>query len=94
MAQSQQVRGVATSIFQHDGCTVVQYHGTIVVSFDSDTVTLNSNGWQTATTKLRMNQASNQFGLGYKVSQKDFGWFVTLPSGEVVDFEDNMTFDR
>lgn len=79
MAQSQIVRGVKTSIRAEDGTTYINYRGTDVVAFDADTITLNSGGWHTATTKLRMNQASNQFGLGYQVYQKDFDWYVKLP---------------
>ena len=94
MAQTQQVKGRATSIFQHDGCTVVQYRGTLVVSFDDDTIELDSGGWRTVTTKLRMNQASNQYDLGYQVFQKDFEWFVTLPDGTTVDFYNGITFSR
>jgi len=72
----------------------VTYHETTVVAFSSGTITLDSGGWRTVTTKKRMNQASTEFGLGYSVFQKDFGWFVDLPNGETVDFKDGMTFSR
>lgn len=32
----------------------------------------------TNTTKLRMNQAANQFGLGFGVYQKNHAWFVVI----------------
>lgn len=75
----------------HGGVT---YHQTNIVYWNDGKVTLNSGGWETVTTKRKMNQASIQFGLGYSVYQKDFEWFVDLPSGETVPFKDNMTFDR
>ncbi len=41
-----------------------------------------------------MNQAANQFGLGYSVYQKNHDWYVNLPSGKTVDFQDGLTFHR
>lgn len=93
MSQTQEVRGVATSIRTAGGTTYVRYHGTDVVAFNSRHVWLDSGGWQTVTTKLRMNQASNQFDLGYRVYQKDFQWYVNTPNG-VVEFQDNMVISR
>ena len=77
---------------------IVIYHQTAIVRWQhniADTVIrLNSNGWQTTTTKRKMNQASNQFCLGFSVYQKDFDWFVTKPSGETVPYVDGMEFIR
>ena len=79
MSQSAVVRGVKTKITQDGDDTVVTYRGTEVVRFNDEVITLNSAGWRTVTTKLRMNQTSNQFGLDFHVYQKDFDWFVKLP---------------
>ena len=103
MAQSKKVQGVATSIREENGYTVVRYHKTDVVRFNSHTVELNTGGWRTPTTKLRMNQAAMQFGLGYKVWQSRGSWFVEYdpkpedPSGpyDYQKFEgDKVTIDR
>ncbi len=83
-----------TSVFSARGRTYVQYHATNIVEFDGDTVTLNSGGWQSVTTKRKMNQASHQFGLGYGVYQRNHVWYVDLPNGQTVEFEDGMTFTR
>lgn len=92
MAQQTRLGRHATTVATGcDDVTRVTYHNTVIVEFDlNKTVTLDSGGWQTATTKTRMNQASSQFNLGYSVFQKDFDWFVRLESGEVVEFRDNM----
>jgi hypothetical protein len=61
------------------GRKTVTYHNTDVVTVEADgTVTLNNGGWKSNTTKLRMNQASRQFGLGFGVYQRDFEWFVSF----------------
>jgi len=95
MSQQSMVGTHRTNIRTEDGTTRVRYHYTDVVSFDRDMVTLDTGGWETATTKLRMNQASCQFGLGYRVYQKDFDWFVTTPNGNTVEFTGNIiSFNR
>ena len=98
MSQTQEVRGTATTIYTdtgRDGNRIqVWYHKTCVVEFDHNMTKLHSGGYRSATTKLRMNQSSNQFGLGYQVFQKSYAWFVELPSGETVDFMDGMEFAR
>ena len=63
----------------------VYYHNTRVVFYCNGFITLNTGGWSTATTKLRMNQASNQYNLGYRVFQKDFNWFVEY-QGKTIPF--------
>lgn len=40
-----------TTVSERDGITAVTFHNTAVVVFDANTITLNSDGWQTVTTK-------------------------------------------
>jgi hypothetical protein len=53
-------------------------------------VTLDSGGYQTVTTKRKMNQAANQFGLGYAVHQHKGEWFVRI-ADIAYPFHDGMT---
>lgn len=76
MAQQQKVGTHATKVFTENGVTFVKYWNTRVVSFTESTISLNNGGFLTNTTKTRMNQASNEFDLGYRVYQKNFDWFV------------------
>lgn len=87
MSQQYQVGKVATSVVTEDEVTKVTYHSTPVVKFSQNEIVLNHGGWKTATTKTRMNQAANQFELGYSVFQKDFEWFI--------DYQDKIIpFDK
>lgn len=81
-----------------DGGTVITYVSTPIVHIHPDkSVTLNSGGYRTVTTKRKMNQAARQFDLGYGVFQRDFDWFVSRWSNEhgkwggEVPFVDGMT---
>ncbi len=76
-----------------DGSADIIYQETTVVSFNNNRITLRSGGWETRTTKRRMNQASAQFSLGYSVFQKNYEWFVDFES-ETLEFEDGMILNR
>ncbi len=95
MGQTSQIGRVATTVHTNEqGQTQVVYHSTAVVNFKHKLIVLNHGGWMTATTKTRMNQASNQLSLGYLVYQKDFDWFVIF-KGEHIPFEEQtLTLER
>lgn len=69
----------ATTVTEINGMQACVYHSTPVVSWDAERIILKSGGHQTVTTKRRMNEVSDEHGLGFRVWQKDFEWFVTLP---------------
>jgi hypothetical protein len=84
----------ATTIAGDGQTTHVTYHSTVIVEWDNSTVTLRTGGWDTVTTRRKMNQASRQFGLGFQVYAKDFASYVILPDGSTIDLERKMTFAR
>jgi hypothetical protein len=67
----------------------VVYHSTEIVHIEKGVVTLNTGGYFTATTKTRMNQTASQFGLGYRVSQKNFSWYLSY-ADKVIPFVDTV----
>jgi len=69
----------------------VTYINTEIVRWDDDQVTLNSGGWETVTTKRKMNQAARQFAKRFSVFQHDFVWYVEDREGNVQKFYDGMT---
>lgn len=82
MSQQYRIGTHKTSVYKDDeGFTRVKYHQTDVVKFNDKVIELNTGGWFTVTTKLRLNQASAQFGLGYSVYQKKGEWFVKYFDG-------------
>jgi hypothetical protein len=99
MPRMDQIGTVATTVQTDDGVTTVVYHSTAVVMWvqKEDLVILNSGGWQTVTTKNRMNQAAYQFGLPFTVWQKDYAWFVTVRyadgSEKDMPFKDGMSIE-
>ena len=85
MATQQRIGKVATTVSRdRDGALRVVYHRTAVVTIaPTGAIVLDHGGWKTATTKTRMNQASNQLSLGYCVYQKDHNWFVSFKGRDI-----------
>ena len=82
--------GTHKTLIKQDGeQTAVQYHYTNVVTFDDNAITLDNGGWNTATTKRRMNQISDHYSLGFKVYQKKYDWFVDY-KGKTILYQKNI----
>lgn len=92
MAQTRRVTGVATNVRIQDSFTIVRYHDTDVVRFNAESIFLNVGGWKSATTKTRMNQASNQYSLGYSVFQRKGEWFVRWKGKDIPYTGDGIMF--
>lgn len=75
MSQVQRISKNNTTIHHHTGSNndqrQVWLHQTCIVTVTPDEIVLNTGGWYTATTRTRMNQVSNEWGLGYGVSFAD-----------------------
>ena len=88
------VSGVATTVAEDGRWTVVTYHRTPVVKFSEKTIKLNTGGYKTQTTKRRMNQAANQFGLGIEIIQRRGDWYVVQGDFEFLFDEDELVIRR
>ena len=93
-ANYQILNSYKTRVLTDQAKTRVFFYDTPVVTFDENTIDLDHGGWRTHSTKVRMNQASQEFGLGYAVFQKDHEWFVDY-RGEVHPFtSEELTLSR
>ena len=72
-------------------CSQVYLHGHQIASVDHNTqaVKLNSCGYETVTTKSRLNAILDEVKYGAKVFQKNFTWFVKYNS-QTLMFWDGM----
>lgn len=75
-----------------DGVTRVTYHNTVIVSFSDTEIVLNTGGWDTATTRRKMQQAANQFSLPYRVFRKAGETMVQWAGAKPVPFTGHATF--
>jgi len=77
------VTGVQTTVTDEDDVLRVVYHSTTVVKATPKTIRLDTGGYATQTTRRRMNQASNQFNLGYEVLVRYGEWIVKYGEDEI-----------
>jgi len=76
---------------ENTNCSSVYLHGHQIATLCHETkaVKLSSCGWQTVTTKSRLNAILEEVNYGCKVFQKQFNWFLRT-NNQTVDFWDGM----
>ena len=72
-------------------CSSVFLHGHNIATVDHATnaVKVSSCGWQTVTTKSRLNAILSEVKYGCSVFQKQWNWYVSF-RGQTQDFVDGM----
>ena len=54
----------------------VYLHGNHIATVKSNSIIIKDGGWQSNTTKSRLNALLYEFSYGMRVFQKNFEWFV------------------
>ena len=72
-------------------CSNIFLHGHRIATFDHNlkAVKISSCGWQTVTTKSRLNAILSEVKYGCSVFQKQWNWYVSF-RGQTQDFMDGM----
>ena len=66
-----------TEVRTEDGISEVRLHGNLIAKIGDDFVQVFDGGWQSVTTKSRLNALCREFCIaGEGVFQKDFAWYV------------------
>ena len=90
---------VATgSFFDHDVyCeeSKVFLHGNHIATYNhvNKELALFDGGWQSNTTKSRLNALCYELATGFSVFQKNWDWYVSDFQNTVIDFTNGMTID-
>jgi len=73
--------------------SIVRLHGNKIAEVGDDFVTIFDGGWQTSTTKSRLNVIINEFcnAVTDGVFQKNFEWYIR-DNNVTRDFENGYTF--
>ena len=73
-----------TEVVTMDGVSFVYLHGNKIAMVDDTTMTIFDGGWQSNTTKSRLNALCSEFCIsGEGVFQKDFAWYVRVFTGAI-----------
>ena len=69
----------------------VYLHGNHIATYNyaDKELTLFDGGWQSVTTKSRLNALCNEFATGFGVFQKNWDWFVSDFKNVKKEFVDN-----
>ena len=69
----------------------VYLHGNHIATYNyaDKELSLYDGGWQSNTTKSRLNALCYEFATGFGVFQKNWNWFVSDFSGYAKEFVDN-----
>jgi hypothetical protein len=66
-----------TQVITIEGVSFVYLHGNQIATIDDDTMTIFDGGYQSTTTKSRLNALCDEFCIaGEGVFQKNYKWFV------------------
>tara|TARA_R100001480_G_scaffold134702_1_gene131787 strand:+ start:765 stop:1160 length:396 start_codon:yes stop_codon:yes gene_type:complete len=80
-----------TSVSHDDNGAQVFLHGNHIATVTDSTVVLFDGGWQSNTTKSRLNALCYEFATGFGVFQKNWEWFVgDYQNKTVKDFENGI----
>ena len=68
-----------TSVIFEDGISSVYLHGNLIAEVDDNSIKLYDGGWQSNTTKSRLNALLSEIGYDTeRVFQKQFEWFISI----------------
>ena len=83
-----------TSVITEDDISKVYLHGNHIATVDDDSMTIFDGGYQSVTTKSRLNALCDEFCVaGEGVFQRDFAWYVSQFVGSVNGQKVYKTFE-
>ena len=85
--------GSNTSVITEDDISTVMLHGNHIATYHHNTKELElfDGGWQSNTTKSRLNALCNEFATGFGVFQKNWEWFISDFSNNKKEFDNGIT---
>jgi len=82
-----QITQANTAVYHHEGVAIVRLHGNKIAEIGDDWMTLFDGGYQSTTTKSRLNALLAEFGNDCeRVFAKNFTWFIQQEGGPVPFF--------
>jgi len=80
-----------TEVINNDGVSEVYLHNNLIAKIGDTWMQLFDGGWQSNTTKSRLNALLSAHGIGNEgVFQKNYTWFFQMSDGSVIPFFSGM----
>ena len=86
----------SVSYNENTDCSSVYLHGHQIATLDhkNQALKLSSCGYETVTTKSRLNAILDEIDYGCKVFQKQWDWYFRSNNNQTVDFWDGMILSQ
>jgi hypothetical protein len=78
-----------TKVVNVDGVSEVFLHNNLIARVADTWLEIFDGGWQSNTTKSRLNAILQVHGTGERIFQKNWNWFISTSEG-IVEFESGM----
>jgi hypothetical protein len=87
-------KGSNTSVTAGKNLIIVQLYRTIIFEFNkaTNTFTFNSGGYETSTTKSRLNAIFTGLKIPGGIYQKNYSWYLSTEAGDKL-WEDNVQYN-
>lgn len=72
-----------TEVIVLNDARFVYLHGNLIATVTRNEVTVEDAGWESNTTKSRLNAILRGFTLGFGIYQRDFAWYLSGPEGDI-----------
>jgi hypothetical protein len=82
--------GNTCTTFDQEGRTLVYLHGNLISAISKDSITIYDGGYQSNTTKSRLNAILDEVIPGTSVIQRDFNWYIVHQDGHKCAFVSNF----
>jgi len=80
-------QGNTCTTFTQEGNTLVYLHGNLIAEISKDSITIYDGGYQSVTTKSRLNAILDEVIPGTSVIQRDFTWYIVYQDGTKSPFQ-------
>ena len=84
-------QGNTCTAFTQEGNTLVYLHGNLIADIGTDSITIYDGGYQSRTTKSRLNAILDEVIPGTSVIQRDFTWYIVYQDGTKSPFKEVNT---
>lgn len=81
-----------TEVINNEGVSEVFLHNNLIARIGDTFLQLFDGGWQSTTTKSRLNAILQAHGNGEGIFQKNFQWFISTANGNL-PFESGMILE-
>ena len=88
--RSRKIGNNTFEVIYKDGNRAIRLHKTDIITFWPTLFSLNTGGWDTVTTKARLNKYMPHHSV--YIFQRQYTWYVSTDKGEV-EYYDGMRFN-